>query len=447
MSSRSSPKRNDRTLGLPLQETIFVNSSRPSVKVIGDQTFLDNVSAVLRPLNYSAAYEARSKTPHCEGSTIIVIDGAIPEALNICAQFVDDCPKILVSNNTDLTFRVECARANISTIIASPVDPNELILWLEHLGGMIGQQPASILLVDDDPLSSEVYAEMLRASGMTVKVQNDPLQIIDTLDRGFFDIIIMDLQMPNTDGIEIAKVVRQHQNYLSIPIVFLSSEENKTIQMQARRFGGDDFISKRADFDALVALVQLRVERARVMQGLIEKDGLTGLVNHKRFKERVSYEQIRFNRSKQQFCIVMIDVDHFKKVNDTWGHPIGDKVLSILARSLVGWVRQTDVVGRYGGEEFAVLMLDTTPEVVFEVINNFRIHFSKIVFDGEPTQFSMTLSAGIAGSVVGAEPEMVFAEADKALYLAKNSGRNRVEIAEIADVEAAPVSRRKRGAV
>lgn len=429
-------------------ETIFTSLSRPPVHVIGGGKFLEDVSQVMKPLNYTAETVGGEHGPAAvqKGGTgaLVLVDGSIPDALVICEDLGESLSKILVSSETSFAFRAKCARAHINTIIANPIDQAELVHWLEHLGGQLSEQPASILLVDDDPIASAVYAEMLRANGMIVTILNDPLKIIQAINASFFDIIIMDLQMPDTDGIEIAKIIRQHQSHLSIPIVFLSSEEDKTIQMKARQFGGDDFISKRADLDALVMLINLRVERARVLRSLIERDGLTGLLNHRRFNERVGHEMARVNRTKLQFCVAMIDVDHFKKVNDTWGHPVGDQVLSILARTLVGWVRKTDVVGRYGGEEFAVLLLDTSPEAVVEVLEKFRKHFAEIVFDGRPEQFSLTISIGVAGSESCANAAELFAEADRALYVAKNNGRNQLVLAKNAQ-PASPLPKTDRG--
>lgn len=418
---------------LSAEAAIFRSSSRPSVYVFGDANFLNSLNTIFEPMNYTPELISNGcrsiiNDPNIVDS-ICIIDGTLSDALAISRCLGEDTPKILISSDSSFAFRVKCARAHVSTIIPDPVDQAELIHWLEYLGGQIGEQPPSILLVDDDPLASAVYAELLRANGMIVSVLNDPLKIIQAIDGAFYDIILMDLQMPDTDGIEIAKIIRQFQSHLSIPIVFLSSEEDERIQMKARQFGGDDFISKRADPDALVSLITLRVQRARVMRSMIERDGLTGLLNHRRFKERVGYELARVNRTNLQFCVAMIDVDHFKKVNDTWGHPVGDKVLSVLARTLVGWVRKTDVVGRYGGEEFAVLLLDTTPEAVFEVLENFRNHFAKIIFNGEAESFSLTISIGVAGSATSAETSDLFEAADKALYLAKNNGRNRVVLA------------------
>ncbi|WP_339762783.1 diguanylate cyclase [uncultured Hoeflea sp.] len=410
---------------------IFRNESTQSVHVIGREAFVEDISPILGPLNYVAETAGVSidALENVGSDTILVMDGAIPDVFGLCESLDEDLPKILVSSETNFAFRARCARSNVNAIIGDPIDQAELIHWLEHFGGQQSEQPASILLVDDDPLASAVYAELLRAHGMVVSILNEPLKIIETIDNAFFDIIIMDLQMPGTNGIEIAKIIRQFQRHLSIPILFLSSEEDKQIQMKARQFGGDDFISKQADLDALVSIIHLRVQRARMLRSLIERDGLTGLLNHKRFKERVGHEMARFKRTGQPFCVAMIDVDHFKKVNDTWGHPVGDQVLSILARTLVGWVRKTDVVGRYGGEEFAVLLLDTSPAAVIEVLDNFRKHFAKIVFDGRPETFSLTLSIGVAGSDSQYDPDTLFADADSALYQAKNNGRNQLVVA------------------
>lgn len=416
------------------EQTFFSNISRPSVLVIGGGEFLDAVTLILKPMNYSRAGIA-DRSPllaaeHNNASVILLIDGAIHDALEICEGLDESLPKIVVSSEVSFAFRAACARSNISTIIKDPIEQAELVHWLEHLGGQVSEQPPSILLVDDDALASAVYAELLRANGMIVSVLNDPLKIISMIEGAFFDIIIMDLQMPDTDGIEIAKIIRQYQSHLSIPIVFLSSEQDKNVQMKARQFGGDDFISKRADLDGLVRLIELRVQRARVLRSLIELDGLTGLLNHRRFKERVGHEMARVNRTKLKICVAMIDVDHFKRVNDTYGHPVGDQVLSILARTLVGWVRKTDVVGRYGGEEFAVLLLDTSPQAVFEVLENFRKHFAQVMFDGQSEKFSLTISIGVAGSASSDDAAALFDEADRALYLAKNNGRNQVVIAQ-----------------
>lgn len=410
--------------------TIFRSRSRPCLTIIGRPEFPVQLAAILTPLNYvpdSDFVELTDFDADNVGSrTVVVIDGSVPGALELSERMGADVAKILVSGETDFAFRARCARAHVSTVVGEPIDQTEFIQWLEYLGGMHHEQPASVLLVDDDPLTSEVYAETLRARGLIVSVLNDPFRIIQALDSVNYDIIIMDMQMPGTDGIEVAKVVRQFKAHIAVPILFLSAEEDEEIQMEARHFGGDDFITKRTDLDAIATLVQLRVQRARVMRALIERDGLTGLVDHLRFKERARHELARAQRTNSRFCMAMVDVDHFKSVNDTWGHQVGDHVLSTLARSLTGWLHRTDLVGRYGGEEFAVILLDTTPEAMFEVLDRFRQHFATVAFDGNSEPFFVTVSIGIAGSEGCDDLATLLAEADRALYQAKENGRNQV---------------------
>jgi diguanylate cyclase (GGDEF)-like protein len=240
----------------------------------------------------------------------------------------------------------------------------------------------------------------------------------------------MDLEMPQVNGIDLARMIRQDRRHLSVPIVFLSAEGDTQTQIRARRFGGDDFISKRIDRTLLVQLVELRVERARVLRSLIERDGLTGLVDHARFVERAGQELARSRRTGAGCTLVLIDIDHFKSVNDTWGHQAGDFALKRLSSALSAWLRRTDVVGRYGGEEFAALMLDTTAEQAAPVIDGFRRHFAELDLVASAGTFRMTFSAGLADGRGVADTAAFIAAADEALYRAKREGRNRIVVAD-----------------
>jgi diguanylate cyclase (GGDEF)-like protein len=235
--------------------------------------------------------------------------------------------------------------------------------------------------------------------------------------------------MPQIDGVELARMIRQCRRHLSLPIAFLSAEDDLEAQLRARRFGGDDFISKRTDPSLLVRQVEMRLDRARVLRKMIERDGLTGLVNHTRFCERIAHELERCRRTGAECALVMIDLDHFKVVNDSWGHQAGDLVLRRLASELTSWLRRIDVVGRYGGEEFAALMLDTTPAQAMPVIDAFRRHFAGLDMATREGTFRVTFSAGIAGSAGAAGVPGFIAAADAALYLAKKTGRDRVATA------------------
>lgn len=356
-----------------------------------------------------------------------VVDDALPDAAALCVQLSTLCPVILLAQEGSFEARLAAARAGVTAVVAKPVEVNELADWLDHFASRNAQARYSILVVDDDPLLAEAYALTLRRAGMLVTVVSDPSRAIEALAAATPDLILMDVQMPEVDGIELARVIRQTRRHLSLPIVFLSAEQDTARQLLARKLGGDDFIPKPVDLDRLVTLVRLRAERARSLRAVMESDSLTGLLNHARFKERLALELERARREGQELSLAIIDLDHFKGVNDTHGHLVGDRVIRGLARSLRKHLRRTDVIGRYGGEEFAALLPSTSPEQAAARLDKIRERFGATPFDGAHGPFSVTYSAGIAGSGPHEGPEALISAADAALYAAKRTGRNRVE--------------------
>jgi diguanylate cyclase (GGDEF)-like protein len=355
-----------------------------------------------------------------------VVDDAVPGALEICESLSSRCPVILLAQEDGFEARLLAARAGVTAVVAKPLVVNELADWLDHFASRGNQPRYSILVVDDDALLAEAYALALRRAGMLVSMVSDPARASEALAAAHPDLILMDMQMPGVDGIELAKVIRQTRRHLSVPIVFLSAEQDSARQIQARRLGGDDFIAKPVDLDRLVTLIKLRAERARALRAVMESDSLTGLLNHARFKERLALEMERARREETPLSLVIIDLDHFKNVNDTHGHLVGDRVIRGLARSLQKHLRRTDVIGRYGGEEFAVLLLDTTPDAAAPKMDRIRERFGETPFDGAAGAFRVTFSAGIAGNGGTTQPEALISAADAALYVAKRAGRNRV---------------------
>jgi diguanylate cyclase (GGDEF)-like protein len=348
--------------------------------------------------------------------------------LEICRGLPASAGKILTARDPGFSHRRHCAEVGIDALIGDPIDPRELADWLEHYDGRRDDGRATVLIVDDDDLAAGAVASLLAERAIDTEIVTDPTRVFDVLDQRSFDLILMDLDMPHVGGIDLARMIRLDRRHLSVPIVFLSGGGDIETQMMARLFGGDDFLSKRTRRDLLARLVELRVERARVLRALIERDGLTGLVDHRRFVERIGQELSRSRRTGSEGSLVMIDIDHFKAVNDGWGHQAGDLVLRRLATALVSRLRRTDVVGRYGGEEFGLLLLDTPPERAAPVVDEFRRHFAGLDMVFGDASFRVTFSAGIAGMGRAEDTAMLVAAADAALYRAKAAGRNRVAV-------------------
>lgn len=418
----------DRHVPMVTQRT-YVGPTHLRLHVLVGEHFMPQMPATLRELNYVEALSGPLPTSPRDRE-VYLIDGGLPEAFDLCRALPEAMPKILATARSGFDYRKLCADCGVDAVINDPIEARELADWLEHFGDRGSTEHAAVLIVDDDELAAEAVAARLSSRGIAAEIVANPTRIFEALERHPFDLVLMDLNMPEANGIDVARMIRQDRRYLSLPVVFLASDDDTETQMRARRFGGDDFISKRVDPALLLRLVELRVDRARVLRTLIERDGLTGLMDHQRFIERLGQELARSRRTGTECTLAMLDLDYFKQVNDTWGHQAGDLVLRRLAASLTAWLRQTDVVGRYGGEEFAVLLLDTPPEQAAPVIDAFRRNFSTLDIAVPGGALRATFSAGIAAARDADDVTALISAADAALYRAKSEGRDRVVIAE-----------------
>ncbi len=244
------------------------------------------------------------------------------------------------------------------------------------------------------------------------------------------DLILMDIYMPECSGVELAKIIRHMESFVTVPIVFLSGEQDVEKQLDAMSLGGDDFLLKPVEPEYLVRSVRIRAKRSRVLRQLTVRDGLTGLLNHTAIEEHLMKETERAQRQDLRIAFAMIDLDHFKRVNDTYGHLVGDRVLRSLARVLQQRLRKTDIIGRYGGEEFAVILLDTDSTHAARILDTVRENFAQIKHRVGYETFTVTFSCGVAMFPEYPTFFELHDAADKALYEAKRRGRNQVIIAE-----------------
>jgi diguanylate cyclase (GGDEF)-like protein len=273
---------------------------------------------------------------------------------------------------------------------------------------------------------ASLFSMQLKRAGMETRIVPDPMQIVAHLQDFNPDLILMDMYMPGCTGIELAQVIRQMENFVSVPIVYLSAETDKDRQLEAMEQGGDDFLTKPIKPGHLVSAVTSRVIRYRRLRSLMMVDGLTGLLNHTTTKENLARELLRARREGSPLSLAMLDLDRFKLVNDQFGHAMGDRVLKSLARLLRQRLRRTDIIGRYGGEEFAVILPNTPADAGFRLMNDLREAFAELVHHSEDIGFRTTFSCGLASAPPYAELVDLSNAADRALYTAKREGRNRV---------------------
>lgn len=350
-------------------------------------------------------------------------------ALQIARNYSLRIPVLLISASATFHRQLAATRAGVSGILPEPLDVVELADWLGDVAPRHHERPFSILIIDGDRLLGEAYALELQAAGMQTEVLTDGSLALERIAAVSPDLVLLDIHLPEINGIDLAKVIRQSRRELSLPIVFVSTESDPHLQLEARVQGGDDFIHKPIDGKTLVSLVTLRARRAMALRSLLERDGLTGLLNYSKFMVRLSHEVERCRRTGGEITLALIDLDSLRRANELFGHLNGDRIIRGLAQALVGRLRRIDVVARYTGDEFSVILLDTSPQTITAVFEQIREGFAALPFGTEAQSLNVSISVGLAGSRTYGKLEDLVGAASTALKTAKSLGGNRVESA------------------
>ena len=342
---------------------------------------------------------------------------------------IADIPLVFISERTDLHTRLQAVRAGGIAFFSKPVETGTLVDQLDNLSTVTTNEPYRVLIVDDQPVDAALYASALDAAGMITHIVTDPAYTLDAMRDFNPELVLMDMYMPGASGEELTTVIRQQAAYVSIPLVFLSAEKDVERQLMAMRAGADDFLTKPINMEHLITSVTTRARRYRSLRGFMQRDSLTGLLNHTKSKEFLDIEVARAERDQMPLSFAMVDIDHFKHVNDTYGHAVGDRVIKSLSRLLQQRLRRSDIIGRYGGEEFAVILPNTSGQLAASVMDELRDAFAHIQHHADGAEFTVTFSCGIAEYYPGLSTNQLASDADKAMYEAKRQGRNRVILA------------------
>ncbi|MGE3476985.1 MAG: diguanylate cyclase [Rhodospirillaceae bacterium] len=340
-------------------------------------------------------------------------------------------PLILCSSQTGFADRLSAVRHGAAAFIARPFELEHLVERITALEEHDYDRPYRVVIAEDDGPLSSFYQAALEHAGMETRVIRRPSKLLDTLSGFDPDIILMDLYMPECTGLDLAQIVRQFPAYTTIPILFLSTESRLDLQLRARHLGADDFLPKPLQPGQLISAVTSRANRYRELKKLTDRDSLTGLLNHTNILRNLERELSVASRTQNPVSFAMIDIDHFKSVNDTYGHVVGDQVILRVTHLVRNRLRQVDYVGRYGGEEFAVVMPNTDAAAAKEVMDKLREAAQDLEHESEQGPFRVTFSCGIGTYPTFKSVLDMTQAADDALYRAKRAGRNQVVIGEI----------------
>jgi diguanylate cyclase (GGDEF)-like protein len=297
-----------------------------------------------------------------------------------------------------------------------------------------------ILAVEDVAVQAEYIRLILEPVGYVVRSCADAADFEAELTSFNPDLILMDILLPGASGYELARLARQRKEHATTPILFLTSQSHLQSRIETLRCGGDDHLVKPISPPLLLAAIETRLERARAVTASIEQDSLTGLLNRGALQKRLHSATRRVSEGGQA-ALIMIDVDHFKSINDTYGHPAGDRVLTNLASYLQQHVGPEDVVSRYGGEEFVIVVQNVDEGEALQFAARLVRNFAATRQSVSGGEILVTFSAGVAAvpAAVSGLPECLRA-ADMALYRAKAAGRNAAMGASPRMVPFAPAS-------
>ena len=367
-----------------------------------------------------------------EKPSLVILDLNMPDItqdqlFSITRTLVDkDIKAFILSGLDNFQSRLESVRAGVHAYWVKPVDVPSLVSTIRNSLNINANKPAHVLIVDDQESAAKFYASILERVGMYTTIECNPANVLQKMHAHQPDLILLDINMPEANGDELALVIRQFEQYQSIPILFLSAQAEPERKTSLLELGSDDLLSKGMPPEELVRQIRSRVERAKILTSLMYQDSLTGLLNHAQIQLAAERVFQHCKRNQSLCSIAMIDIDKFKIINDSYGHLTGDRVIKALAQLLEQRLRITDYIGRFGGEEFMLVMPDINIQQAGKLINYLRKAFSAIDFKDNETSFNVTFSSGIADSTQMGNFMEQIKMADEALYRAKNKGRNLV---------------------
>ena len=304
--------------------------------------------------------------------------------------------------------------------------------------------PRQVMIAEDDPMFRRILQSWLREWGYEVTVVEDGAQAWESLQQEPSpELLILDWVMPEVNGLELCRRVRERRGSPYQYIMLVTGKDAKQDIVTGFDAGADDYITKPIDRDELQARLRVGNRILSLQRGLIAAreevafqathDLLTGIWSRRAVLDSMYRECQRASRGHDSLAVLMLDVDHFKRINDTYGHLAGDEILREVANRLVQNVRSFDIVGRYGGEEFLVVLPGCDDTQIHASADRLRAAIANepMAFDGVNVVITASIGATVVPADLDASQTEILLAADKALYEAKNNGRNRVAVASL----------------
>jgi diguanylate cyclase (GGDEF)-like protein len=295
--------------------------------------------------------------------------------------------------------------------------------------------PLTVLVIEDHPDQRDLLAIVLKREGYKVITASNGLEALEMLETESVHIALSDIMMPKMDGFELIKRIRGNSALKNIYLILITARIQEGDRVHGLDLGADDYITKPFSFSELLARIRVGSRVVQYQQHLeyqTQIDSLTGLFNRRAFDKKINEEFGRSKRYHSPLSVMILDIDNFKTINDTYGHHGGDAALVKLAETVRERTRQSDFPCRYGGEEFVLVLPETDQDSALQAAGKILEAIRACAFGTTTRPFGLTVSIGISSTSARfySESRELVEDADRALYVAKNSGKDRIEIWE-----------------
>lgn len=338
-------------------------------------------------------------------------------------------PAVVLSGTIDNKMKDTLLKKEVIDVILK-TDPASIKFAVKAISRTLKNYDTTILIVDDSKVYRGVLTKILKKIKLKVLQATNGEEALSMIEKNNISLVLTGFEMPLVDGLELTLKIREKYNKDQLGIIALSSAEKQSILSNFLKFGANDFINKPFTENEIIIRVNSNLELLDLFEtinDMANKDFLTGAYNRRYFFDSGESIYSKNKRKKTPMAVAMIDIDKFKNINDTYGHDIGDIAIKEIKKVLDKNLRASDLMARFGGEEFCILLEDITLEDTKKLFQNIREKFEENIIDANGVEISYTVSTGIYFGISDSLEEMIRLS-DEALYTAKESGRNRVEI-------------------
>ncbi len=446
---------------------LVVDDILPNVKLLEAKLTSEYYEVLTATNGKDALEKAASESPD-----LILLDVMMPgmDGFEVCTRIKQNpllahIPVVMVTALTDNEDKVRGLESGADDFLSKPINDIALMArvrslvrlkmaldeWRvrENTANQLGvvekssnvmtesTEKARILVIEDKGFEQRKIKETLTRDQDQVTTVDSGMKAMELVSKGDFDVLIVSLNLANEDGLRLCSHLKSNERTRALPIVMIGGEEDMPRIAHGLEIGAHDYILRPVDRNELLARVRTQVRRKRFQERLRSTyeislsmaltDSLTGLYNRRYLEVHLEKLLQKNQESKKSLAVLLVDIDHFKLVNDKYGHNVGDEVLKIFAQRLLGSLRSFDMVARLGGEEFAVILPDVTEQRAWMVAERLRNSIAENLFDVSAPEKKISVTTSIGVAIIDHQPNTkqgVLERADKCLYEAKKSGRN-----------------------